>query len=85
MQQGFGFSVSIFKMFSLLRTLRSPRGGVAAMRMAHSLPELGYGYADLEPTISEEIMTLHHSKHHQARFTLLPHRVTTLCNRSWCM
>lgn len=55
------------------------------MRMAHSLPELGYGYADLEPTISEEIMTLHHSKHHQARFTLLPHRVTTLCNRSSCM
>lgn len=37
----------------------------AAVRAAHTLPDLGYGYADLEPTISEEIMTLHHSKHHQ--------------------
>lgn len=28
------------------------------------LPELPYGYADLEPVISEEIMKLHHDKHH---------------------
>ncbi|KAG8778390.1 hypothetical protein FRC12_025002 [Ceratobasidium sp. 428] len=28
------------------------------------LPELPYGYDALEPYISKEIMTLHHSKHH---------------------
>ncbi len=32
----------------------------------YTLPKLKYGYGDLEPYISEEIMTLHHSKHHQA-------------------
>jgi len=31
----------------------------------YSLPELNYGYEDLEPVISSEIMRLHHSKHHQ--------------------
>ncbi|KII67335.1 Superoxide dismutase [Mn], mitochondrial [Thelohanellus kitauei] len=30
------------------------------------LPKLPYGYKDLEPVISEEIMRLHHTKHHQA-------------------
>lgn len=30
------------------------------------LPPLPYGYADLEPVISEKIMLLHHTKHHQA-------------------
>jgi len=29
------------------------------------LPELPYGYGALSPIISEEIMTIHHSKHHQ--------------------
>ncbi|KAG9082695.1 hypothetical protein FS749_006643 [Ceratobasidium sp. UAMH 11750] len=31
----------------------------------HSLPDLPYAYNALEPHISEEIMTLHHKKHHQ--------------------
>ncbi|KAK0548826.1 hypothetical protein OC846_004338 [Tilletia horrida] len=31
----------------------------------HSLPKLDYPYNGLEPAISEEIMTLHHTKHHQ--------------------
>ncbi|MFZ1801441.1 MAG: superoxide dismutase [Candidatus Saccharimonas aalborgensis] len=31
----------------------------------HSLPDLPYDYAALEPVISEEIMRLHHLKHHQ--------------------
>lgn len=31
-----------------------------------SLPQLPYAYDALAPAISEEIMTLHHSKHHQA-------------------
>jgi Fe-Mn family superoxide dismutase len=30
------------------------------------LPELGYDYAALEPSISARIMELHHSKHHAA-------------------
>jgi len=30
----------------------------------YKLPDLPYGYKDLEPYISEEIMKLHHDKHH---------------------
>ena len=33
--------------------------------MAHVLPPLPYDYNALEPYISEEIMRLHHTKHHQ--------------------
>ncbi|OAV98616.1 hypothetical protein PTTG_09275 [Puccinia triticina 1-1 BBBD Race 1] len=32
----------------------------------HTLPDLPYSYDALEPAISEEIMKLHHSKHHAA-------------------
>lgn len=32
----------------------------------HSLPPLPYPYHALEPVISEEIMRLHHTKHHQS-------------------
>lgn len=32
----------------------------------HQLPALPYGYKSLEPYISEEIMKLHHTKHHQS-------------------
>ncbi|MBI2042558.1 MAG: superoxide dismutase [Candidatus Nealsonbacteria bacterium] len=32
----------------------------------YSLPELPYGYKDLEPYISEEQLTIHHQKHHAA-------------------
>lgn len=39
--------------------------------MAHSLPPLPYSYNALEPYISEQIMTLHHTKHHQAYVTAL--------------
>ena len=35
------------------------------MALSYSLPELPYDYADLEPVLSEEIMFLHHQKHHQ--------------------
>lgn len=31
-----------------------------------TLPPLPYAYNALEPYISEEIMTIHHTKHHQA-------------------
>jgi Fe-Mn family superoxide dismutase len=33
--------------------------------MKYSLPQLPYAYNALEPVISEKIMKLHHSKHHQ--------------------
>jgi len=38
--------------------------GTLAQRMKHTLPDLPYDYNALEPTISAEIMQLHHSKHH---------------------
>ncbi|XP_021192374.2 superoxide dismutase [Mn], mitochondrial [Helicoverpa armigera] len=37
---------------------------VNAVRQKHTLPELPYEYSALEPVISREIMSLHHSKHH---------------------
>lgn len=35
------------------------------MAKRYELPQLPYGYNALEPYISEEIMRLHHTKHHQ--------------------
>ncbi len=35
----------------------------------YSLPKLKYGYGDLVPHISEEQLTIHHDKHHQAYVT----------------
>lgn len=32
----------------------------------YKLPELGYKYNDLEPYISEQVLTLHHQKHHKS-------------------
>jgi len=32
----------------------------------YTLPKLDYGYKDLEPHLSAEILELHHSKHHSA-------------------
>jgi len=32
----------------------------------YKLPDLPYGYKDLEPYMSEEVLTLHHDKHHAA-------------------
>ncbi len=32
----------------------------------YSLPKLPYGYADLAPVMSEELLTIHHAKHHAA-------------------
>ncbi|EIE78329.1 hypothetical protein G6F46_007994 [Rhizopus delemar] len=37
-----------------------------SIRTKVTLPELPYEYNGLEPYINEEIMRLHHSKHHQA-------------------
>ncbi|KAJ7662133.1 Mn superoxide dismutase [Mycena polygramma] len=61
-------------MFSIAR--RSLRPSLARAFLAprltssvHTLPELPYAYNALEPYISEEIMTLHHKKHHQTYVT----------------
>jgi len=35
-------------------------------RKFYSLPQLPYGYDELQPHISQEQLTLHHQKHHQA-------------------
>ncbi|XP_060587777.1 superoxide dismutase [Mn], mitochondrial-like [Ruditapes philippinarum] len=39
--------------------------GAAGARLKHTLPELPYEYSALEPVISNEIMQIHHQKHHQ--------------------
>ena len=36
------------------------------MAEKYKLPELPYGYKDLEPYMSEEVLKLHHDKHHLA-------------------
>ena len=36
------------------------------MEKKYKLPNLPYGYKDLEPYISEEVLTLHHQKHHKS-------------------
>ncbi|KAK2460747.1 hypothetical protein APHAL10511_007217 [Amanita phalloides] len=59
-------------MFSIARTVLRPGTfrAVAAASTAtarlHTLPDLPYAYNALEPYISEDIMKLHHQKHHQA-------------------
>ncbi|KAG0218142.1 Superoxide dismutase [Mn], mitochondrial [Mortierella sp. GBA43] len=37
----------------------------AGLRFKHTLPALPYAYNALEPYINEEIMKVHHTKHHQ--------------------
>lgn len=39
--------------------------------MNFTLPELGYGYNELEPIIDAKTMEIHHSKHHNAYVTNL--------------
>jgi len=36
------------------------------VKASYKLPDMPYGYNELEPVISGEIMELHHKKHHQA-------------------
>lgn len=47
------------------------RRGLSRFRSKYTLPELSYGYGELEPVISGEIMELHHSKHHNTYVTNL--------------
>lgn len=41
-----------------------PVVSAGATRAKHTLPDLPYDYNALEPTISAEIMQIHHQKHH---------------------
>ncbi|KAF9045548.1 Mn superoxide dismutase [Panaeolus papilionaceus] len=54
-------------MFSIAKNAARPtftRAFAAGRASKHTLPSLPYAYSALEPYISEEIMTLHHTKHH---------------------
>lgn len=44
------------------------------------LPQLPYGYKDLEPYMSEEQLRIHHSKHHLAYVN-----GQTRCFKRWIM
>lgn len=46
--------------------LRNARPYLFTSCFKHTLPDLPYDYSALEPTISGEIMELHHKKHHAA-------------------
>ncbi|KAG6328659.1 hypothetical protein ID866_10430 [Astraeus odoratus] len=57
-------------MLSIARNALKPTlfrgfGMPAGVASLHTLPELPYAYNALEPYISEQIMKLHHTKHHQ--------------------
>ncbi|OMH85180.1 Superoxide dismutase [Mn] 1, mitochondrial [Zancudomyces culisetae] len=60
---------------SALRTLvnNGAKIGVrfGGARFKHTLPELAYGYDELEPVLSKKLMMLHHDKHHRAYVTNL--------------
>ena len=45
------------------------RGVIMEKLPMYVLPKLPFGYKDLEPYISEQQLTIHHTKHHQAYVT----------------
>lgn len=48
-----------------------------------ALPELKYGYSDLEPVLSSKLLELHHKKHHQTYVTNLNNAIDQFeCNPS---
>lgn len=58
-------------MLMLRRPLVRLAGAGRLMSMKHTLPDLPYDVAALEPVISSEIMQIHHSKHHNTYVTNL--------------
>lgn len=61
---------------------RGAASAAAATRSKHTLPDLPYDYNALAPVVSAEIMTLHHSKHHNVRRGAPPpsHSLPWLCS-----
>lgn len=59
----FWFGFFFFSFRSSSARLVAPLGCLVS-RQKHTLPDLPYDYAALEPHINAEIMQLHHSKHH---------------------
>eukprot|EP01033_Poteriospumella_lacustris_P015395 gene15395-11004_t len=53
------------------RLMKSAAGRRLLSTSKFTLPDLSYGYGELEPVISGTIMQLHHSKHHAAYVTNL--------------
>lgn len=47
------------------RPTATAAGRMLATRSKHTLPDLPYDFGALEPSISGQIMELHHQKHHQ--------------------
>nr|KJB60200.1 hypothetical protein B456_009G293300 [Gossypium raimondii] len=54
---------------TLTLALKSTRLAQSRALQTFSLPDLPYDYGALEPSISGEIMQLHHQKHHQTYIT----------------
>ena len=61
---------------SLLKTMKAGKASMMrsssnarALTTAATLPDLPYGYGELEDAISGQIMEIHHSKHHNAYVT----------------
>lgn len=46
------------------RSVGTVSQALVSCRLKHTLPDLPYDYNALEPTISSQIMKLHHTKHH---------------------
>ncbi|MDV2683372.1 superoxide dismutase [Alkalihalophilus lindianensis] len=60
-------ALEVFKAWNqMIGETRSELGNSPVPIGGHSLPPLPYPYNALEPYISEEIMRLHHDKHHQS-------------------
>jgi Fe-Mn family superoxide dismutase len=50
---------------SNLFSLSTKRFSLFTGQQKLELPKLDYGYGDLEPVLSKELLELHHTKHHQ--------------------
>ena len=49
-----------------MATIEKDRQGTVNSAAKYELPKLPYGYGDLEPAYSRELLELHHDKHHAA-------------------
>ena len=64
-------SVSLRSARPASRALVASAPASLAASASFTVPDLPYDYGALEPTISAEIMTIHHTKHHQTYVTNL--------------